>query len=176
MVDKVMYLARTGLYYSNARRKHCRLPVSKTSSKTVLLLLFLSGDVHFNPGHPPTVCTSLSVTHFNLNGILSKIHLVETKCCDCDIIIITGTQVDWDIHNVDIVIKRFKEPCRKDRTYDNWGGVKITLYLPTDQSSMFSVLKLSGSNEIETSAKLYLILFIVFYLALMHLKFNSGIL
>ena len=136
-VDIGVYRARVGLYYYNARSKQmvdvtclfmymfCHFWGSRGIT-IILFLLLISGNVHLNPG--PTATQNVahtSIVHINVSGLEAKLDLVETELCNYDVIAISETHLNPNISNDKILIKGYKEPYRKDRLTNNWGGVAV---------------------------------------------------
>jgi len=90
----------------------------------IILLLFMSGDVHPNPG-PKHSNKELSVVHVNARSIAKKIDLLEAEISTFDIITLSETWLHPNISNDKLSIKNFQQPIRLDRDTGPWGGVAV---------------------------------------------------
>ena len=95
----------------------------------VLCLLLLIGNIEPNPG--PNVASQPNITHGQLNiahinscSLLPKLDLIELEMSDNDIILVSETHLDKNIHDDDLLLKGFQKPIRKDRNRYG-GGVAI---------------------------------------------------
>ena len=90
-------------------------------------LLYVSGDVHLNPG-PPTLQNAshllndnLSLLHLNIRSIRNKIDLIESEFSNHDILCFTETHLSPDISDNHVLINSHPNLIRKDRI-TNYGG------------------------------------------------------
>ena len=110
----------------------------------LVLLLFLSGDIHPNPG-PSTssspgsstssnqsivpnlssLCQNLSIVHYNVQSIFSKLEVLHTELIDFDILTFSETWLNESIETDDLMLQSFNKPERKDRPGDSHGGVML---------------------------------------------------
>lgn len=110
-----------------------------------MILLFLSGDVHPNPGPNPDPTSSdtsfdsscsassslhqllhhLSIVHYNVQSLMNKTDVLQAELSNFDILSFTETWLSDSISNSDIEFTSFKTPERKDRSTDNHGGVIV---------------------------------------------------
>ena len=110
------------------------------------ILLFMSGDVHPNPGqtstssHSSSSSTSndsfsfintlnlskhLSFVQYKVQSIVNKLDVLSTELSDFDILAFSETWLHPSIQTADLLIPDFTQPERKDRTADPHGGVMI---------------------------------------------------
>ena len=109
---------------------------------TVLIfLLFLSGDVHLNPGpysdtSSASFCTidlynflslpnHLSIVHYNVQSIANKVDLLISEFSYFDVLSFTETWLHSNHESNDLLFPTFHPPERKDRIGDRYGGVII---------------------------------------------------
>ena len=109
-------------------------------------LILLSGDIHPNPGPitPPSPSSStsssnistvafnslnlthnLSIVHYNVQSIFSKIEVLHTELIDFDILTFSETWLSDSVENDDLMLQSFNKPERKDRAGDSYGGVML---------------------------------------------------
>lgn len=110
----------------------------------LVLLLFLSGDIHPNPGPstPPSpsstissnfsivpnlssLSQNLSIMHYNVQSIFSKLEVLHTELIDFDILTFSETWLNDSIDTDDLLFQSFNKPERKDRPGDSHGGVML---------------------------------------------------
>lgn len=84
------------------------------------ILLIVCSDVETNPG--PN--NQLKVCHANVNSLVSKIDLLQSKVINADIICLTESKLGPSIENADILLTEFYEPIRLDRNRHG-GGIAI---------------------------------------------------
>ena len=110
-----------------------------TLSTWLMILLLMCGDVHPNPGpefSPNSsisscsvstidIASSLSLVHYNVQSILSKIDILTTELQVFDIMAFTETWLGEATQSEELEIPTFHPPERKDRKSDNHGGVII---------------------------------------------------
>ena len=110
----------------------------------LLFLVFLSGDIHPNPGpvmpHSPnssttssnsslslpdpiSLCQNLSIVHYNVQSIFPKLDVLHTELIDFDILTFTETWLSDSIDTNDLLLQSFQKP-EKDRD-SNEGGVML---------------------------------------------------
>ena len=113
----------------------------------LVLLLFLSGDIHPNPGPatPPSpssssssnisiapnlssLCHNLSIVHYNVQSIFPKLEVLHTELIDFDILAFSETWLNDSINTDDLLLHSYNTPERKDRSGDTQGG-GVMLYV-----------------------------------------------
>ncbi|WAR30424.1 hypothetical protein MAR_032966 [Mya arenaria] len=116
----------------------CRSLVNRPTSS---LLLSISGDVHPYPEPTSTaddlnssflsysysdlINSGLSVVHFNIQSLRSKLELIEVELQNYDILIFSETLLSPEISSENIKIANFSQPFRCDRVGRPGGGVAI---------------------------------------------------
>ncbi len=117
----------------------------------IWLLIFLSGDVHPNPGpidntsldhsfnsvfsatsisssqsvtsHPTNLSHHLSFVQLNVQSLFPKLDILRAELMDFDLIALSETWLGEQTKSDDILFQNFKTPERKDRVGDRHGGV-----------------------------------------------------
>ena len=112
----------------------------------LLLLLLRAGDIQPNPG-PRSVASSsgssfssnlstdvfshlnlsnnLSFVQYNVQSVLNKLDVLQAELFEIDILSFTETWLSPDIATVDLMLRSYNTPERKDRPGDPHGGVMI---------------------------------------------------
>ena len=109
-------------------------------------LILLSGNIHPNPGPitPPSPSSStslsnistvafnslnlthnLSIVHYNVQSIFSKIEVLHTELIDFDILTFSESWLSDSVENDDLMLQSFSKPERKDRRGDSHGEVML---------------------------------------------------
>ena len=110
-------------------------------------LLLCSGHIHPNPGPLPTRPSSnlsssssdisntafnslsrvhnLSVVHYNVRSIFSKLEILHAELFGFDILAFTETWLGPTIDTDDLILQLYNRPERKDRDSDTHGGVML---------------------------------------------------
>ena len=112
----------------------------------IVFLIFLSGDVHPNPGPVSehslnssisslstntTVLNSLNLTHnlsivhYNVQSIFQKLDVLHAELNDFDILCFSETWLNASTDTEDLLLQSFNRPERKDRAGDTHGGVML---------------------------------------------------
>ena len=111
----------------------------------MLLCILLSGDVHTNPGpngsnagtasSPESSFSSrtssidlsshISFIHYNVQSVHSKLDHLYTELHEFDIIALSETWLSQATSDSDLHFTSFHPPERKDRTFNNYGGVLL---------------------------------------------------
>ena len=116
---------------------------------TVLMLLWLylliyrSGDVHPNPGPTSPISDDssirsssdssflgiksnhLSFVHYNVQSVLPKLDIISSELSEIDILAFSETWLSSTTPIQMLEIPTYKQPERKERTLNNYGGVMI---------------------------------------------------
>ena len=69
--------------------------------------------------------TSMRVAHLNINGLRNKVDLVSTELAEYDIICVSETKLNDLVESSKLEINGFNEPIRRDRQYNNGGGLLV---------------------------------------------------
>ena len=110
-------------------------------------LLLCSGDIHPNPGPLPMTPSSnlsnsssdmsntafnslslvhnLSIVHYNVQSIFSKLEILHAELFEFDILAFTETWLGPTIDTDDLILQSYYRPERKDRDSDTHGGVML---------------------------------------------------
>ena len=110
----------------------------------LVLLLFLSGDISPNPGpstpsspgsstssnqsivpYMSSLCQNLSIVHYNVQSIFSKLDVLHTEVIDFDIMTFSETWLNDSIETDDLMLQSFNKPERNDRPGNSHGGVLL---------------------------------------------------
>ena len=114
----------------------CLLP----SSVVIILLILKSGDVHPNPGPPPSEssdsCSSsfdlynflnlpnhLSTIHYNVQSIANKLDTLIAEFSYFDIMSFSETWLHNEVSSNELLFPSFHPPERKDPADNRYGGV-----------------------------------------------------
>lgn len=91
-----------------------------------LILLLMCMDVHSNPGpfSNDSDISSLEIFQLNTRSIRNKLEYIHTIAESFHILCFCETHLDDNINTNDLILERFDEPIRKDRTH-NGGGVAV---------------------------------------------------
>ena len=68
---------------------------------------------------------NLSIVHYNVQSIFSKIEVLHTELIDFDILTFSETWLSESVENDDLMRQFFNKPDRKDRPGDSYGGVML---------------------------------------------------
>ena len=112
----------------------------------ILTMLLLCGDLHENPGPPPTnvtlssnstisetsdsifsenMRTFVSLLHLNIQSVKPKINVIIGYLSEFDILCFTESWLNLTVANTDIEIPGFDSPHRNDRADRLGGGVIV---------------------------------------------------
>ena len=163
-VDLVAYRAAIGIFYSvthrrmSLRKAALNLLVSVYSVFTIFVLLFVRNfvknddftlyriiillacmDVELNPGPLPADVNSLDIFHLNTRSIRNKIDYLSDIVDSYQILCLSETHLEPNIHSDTLLFEGFDLPIRKDRTH-NGGGVMIY---------MSNILKYTRRDDLE---------------------------
>lgn len=113
------------------------------------ILLITAGDVHTHPGPLSTSSSTrtfetdssrrstqsafnfanlsnhLSIVHYNVQSIASKLEILGTELFEFDILAFTETWLNPSIPTDDLLLQSYRIPERKDRAADNHGWVML---------------------------------------------------
>ena len=68
---------------------------------------------------------NLSIVHYNVQSIISKLEILHAELFECDILAFTETRLDPTIDTDDLILQSYYRPERKDRNSDTHGGVML---------------------------------------------------
>ena len=106
----------------------------------ILLLILKSGDVHPNPGPPPSESSDswsssldlynflklpnhLSTIHYNVQSIANKLDTLIAEFSFFDVVSFSETWLHDEISSNELLFPSFHPPERKDRANNRYGGV-----------------------------------------------------
>ena len=163
-VDLVAYRAAIGIFYSvthrrmSLRKAALNLLVSVYSVFTIFVLLFVRNfvknddftlyriiillacmDVELNPCPLPADVNSLDIFHLNTRSIRNKIDYLSDIVDSYQILCLSETHLEPNIHSDTLLFEGYDLPIRKDRTH-NGGGVMIY---------MSNILKYTRRDDLE---------------------------
>ena len=91
----------------------------------IQLRLYLSGDIHLNPGPPSNQSNVISINHINACSLRDKIDIVSCQVKDFDIVTVSETWFNPTLPDDKTHIPGFHPPVRRDRPNDDHGGVAV---------------------------------------------------
>ena len=68
---------------------------------------------------------NLSIVHYNVQSIISKLEILHAELFECDILAFTERRLDPTIDTDDLILQSYYRPERKDRNSDTHGGVML---------------------------------------------------
>ena len=71
------------------------------------------------------LCQNLSIVHYNVQSIFSKLEVLHTELIDFDILSFSETWLNDSIASEDLLLESYNKPERKDRPGDSLGGVML---------------------------------------------------
>ena len=152
-VDLVAYRAAKDIFYSVTHRRMflrkaaLNLLVSVYSVNSIFILLFVRNfaknedftlyriiillacmDVELNPGSLSADVNSLDIFHFNTRRIRNKIDYLSNIVDSYQILCLSETPLEPNIHSNTLLFEGFDSPIREDRTH-NGGVVRFTCHI-----------------------------------------------
>lgn len=68
---------------------------------------------------------SMKMAHLNINGLRNKVDLLTAELSEYDIICVSETKLNNSVDTSKLEINGFNQPIRRDRRYNNGGGLLI---------------------------------------------------